>query len=112
VAAKPRIESLNPLVVIETITTHDKLEAENMDEFINTVDLVCVTDLGRDVVVSAIAVETGKIRIPDETHGSIPTQVPVNDACARLGKKFYCAATFGMLGYIFCDLGGHEYLAK
>jgi len=88
VAAKPRIESLNPLVVIETITTHDKLKTENMDELINGVDLVCVTDLGRDVVV------------------------PVNDACARLGKKFYCAATFGMLGYIFCDLGRHEYLAK
>ena len=37
---------------METITTYDKLKAENLDELINPADLVCVTDLGRDVVVS------------------------------------------------------------
>ena len=50
-AAKPRIESLNPLVTVETVTTASTLEGEAFDAIIQTVDLVCVTDWDRDSMV-------------------------------------------------------------
>ena len=50
IAAKPRIESLNPLVSVEgftDVTINDK----RFDSIISSVDLVCVTDLDRDSFV-------------------------------------------------------------
>ncbi|KDQ62549.1 hypothetical protein JAAARDRAFT_30452 [Jaapia argillacea MUCL 33604] len=86
-AAKARIESLNPLVVVETIPTASVLERDELDGLVQGVDLVCVTDWDRD----------GLIR--------------VNEACRRFGKPFYAGGTYGLLGFIFCDLLTHDYIA-
>jgi len=32
------------------------------------------------------------------------------DLARKHGKPFYCGGSYGMLGYVFCDLGRHEYL--
>lgn len=51
-AAKARIESLNPLVAVETITSPSALESEEFDALVSNVDLVCITDSERDFLVS------------------------------------------------------------
>ncbi|TFY82614.1 hypothetical protein EWM64_g1400 [Hericium alpestre] len=86
-AAKARIEGLNPLVTVETVPTASVLERDKLDGVVSSVDLVCVTDWDRD----------GLIR--------------VNEACRRLGKPLYFGGTYGLLGYIFCDLLNHDYIA-
>ncbi|KAF9468610.1 hypothetical protein BDZ94DRAFT_681508 [Collybia nuda] len=86
-AAKSRIESLNPLVTVETITTPSVLQGDAFDALVKTVDLVCATDWDRD----------GLIRI--------------NEVCRRYKKPFYAGGTYGLLGYIFCDLLDHNYIA-
>jgi len=86
-AARDRIESLNPLVTVETVTTFAGLEGPDFDATVRGVDLVCITDWDRE----------GLIRM--------------NEACRRLGKPFYAGGTYGVLGYIFCDLLTHEYVA-
>ncbi|KAG8214649.1 hypothetical protein J3R82DRAFT_9727 [Butyriboletus roseoflavus] len=86
-AAKPRIESLNPLVTIQALS-HDVLqERESLDTLVRSVDLVCVTDWDRE----------GLIRM--------------NEVCRRFGKPFYAGGTFGLMGYIFCDLLKHDYIS-
>ncbi|EKM51963.1 uncharacterized protein PHACADRAFT_150830 [Phanerochaete carnosa HHB-10118-sp] len=85
-AAKSHIESLNPLVTVETLQDPASLE-EGLDELIKGVDLVCVTDWDRE----------GLIR--------------TNDICRRHSKPFYAGGTFGLLGYIFCDLLQHDYIS-
>jgi ubiquitin-like 1-activating enzyme E1 A len=85
--AKGRVQSLNPLVTVETVSTFGSLEKECLDTTIMGVDLVCFTDWDRD----------GLIR--------------VNEACRRLGKPFYAGGSYGLLGYIFCDLLNHDYIA-
>ncbi|KAF7795363.1 hypothetical protein EIP86_006520 [Pleurotus ostreatoroseus] len=85
-AAKARIESLNPLVAVET--HHDPaLEETAFESLIKDVDLVCVTDWDRE----------GLIRI--------------NAVCRRFNKPFYAGGTYGLLGYIFCDLLQHDYIS-
>ncbi|KAH7914274.1 hypothetical protein BJ138DRAFT_1057320 [Hygrophoropsis aurantiaca] len=86
-AAKARIESLNPLVVVET--RHDTcfLDAEVLDTLVMNVDLVCVTDWDREGLIK------------------------INEVCRRFGKPFYAGGTFGLLGYIFCDLLKHDYIS-
>ncbi|KIN96336.1 hypothetical protein M404DRAFT_1006843 [Pisolithus tinctorius Marx 270] len=86
-AAKARIESLNPLVTVQTMKHHTLLERESLDALVMSVDLVCVTDWHCE----------GLIRI--------------NEVCRRFGKPFYAGGTFGLLGYIFCDLLKHDYIA-
>jgi len=51
-AAKSRIESLNPLVIVETIADGSISKAEDLESIIQNVDLVCVTDWDRDGLVS------------------------------------------------------------
>jgi len=85
-AAKARIESLNPLVVVETMTSPSALEREEFDALVQGVDLVCITDSDRDFLIRA------------------------NDACRRSRKPLYAGGTYGLLGYIFCDLLEHEYI--
>ncbi|KAK0188154.1 hypothetical protein F5146DRAFT_744025 [Armillaria mellea] len=87
IAAKSRVESLNPLVTVEAITTLTLLDEAALEQTLGSVDLVCVTDWDRD----------GLIR--------------VNDLCRRLRIPFYCGGTYGVVGYIFCDLLNHEYIA-
>ncbi|KAF9221579.1 hypothetical protein BS17DRAFT_785005 [Gyrodon lividus] len=84
--AKARIESLNPLVSVQTMKHHTLLERESLDALVMSVDLVCVTDWDRE----------GLVRI--------------NEICRRFGKPFYAGGTFGLLGYIFCDLLKHDYI--
>lgn len=49
-AARSRIESLNPLVTVDTIT-NTSVHDDNFKDIIASVDLVCVTDLDRDTLV-------------------------------------------------------------
>lgn len=86
-AAKSRIESLNPLVAVEALTSPSVLEQEELERLVQSVDLVCITDSGRDFLIR------------------------VNEACRRLRKPLYAGGTYGLLGYIFCDLLEHEYIA-
>ena len=37
-------------------------------------------------------------------------KVKVNDICRRLGIKFLSGNVFGYYGYMFQDLGQHEYM--
>lgn len=50
-AAKARIESLNPLVKVETVSDPGALETENIRKLVQDVDLVCVTDWDRENLV-------------------------------------------------------------
>ncbi|KAF8895436.1 hypothetical protein BD779DRAFT_1466851 [Infundibulicybe gibba] len=86
-AAKVRVESLNPLVTVETMSNFSVLMGDAFDALIRSVDLVCVTDWDRD----------GLVRI--------------NDVCRKFQKPFYAGGTYGLLGYIFCDLLDHDYVA-
>jgi len=85
--AKSRVESLNPLVMVETLSHSSALEGRALDDLVQAVDLVCVTDWDRDGLVQ------------------------VNDACRKFKKPFYAGGTYGLLGYIFCDLLEHDYIA-
>ncbi|KDR82692.1 hypothetical protein GALMADRAFT_57846 [Galerina marginata CBS 339.88] len=86
-AAKSRIESLNPLVTVDTITDASASDSQRLESIIQKVDLVCVTDGSRDELIS------------------------INEICRRHQKPFYTGGTYGLIGYIFCDLLSHEYLA-
>ncbi|KAL1758430.1 hypothetical protein FB107DRAFT_288545 [Schizophyllum commune] len=86
-AAKSRVESLNPLVTVETISDGSVLDGSALDTLIQTVDLVCITDSSR--------AELSR----------------VNEACRRLRKPFYSGGSYGLLGYIFCDLLRHEFIS-
>jgi ubiquitin-like 1-activating enzyme E1 A len=35
----------------------------------------------------------------------------MNEVCRRSGKPFYAGGTYGLLGYIFCDLLDHDYIS-
>ncbi|KAL0564866.1 E1 ubiquitin-activating protein aos1, partial [Marasmius crinis-equi] len=83
-AAKPRIESLNPLVTVKTIASYDAIGPQSFESTVRDVDLVCVADWDRDGVIR------------------------MNNVCRRAGKPFYAGGTFGLLGYIFCDLLDHQ----
>jgi hypothetical protein len=37
-------------------------------------------------------------------------QLRINAICRRRNVPLYCGGTFGMLGYIFCDLLSHDYI--
>ncbi|EIW51513.1 E1 ubiquitin-activating protein AOS1 [Trametes versicolor FP-101664 SS1] len=86
-AAKSHIESLNPLVVVETVSDPSVLEGDALDKLLDGVDMVCVTDSDRN------------------------TLIRLNDACRRLNKPFYAGGSYGLAGYIFCDLLQHDYIA-
>lgn len=83
-AAKARIEGLNPLVSVQVMKHPSILEGIALDALVSSVDLVCVTDWNRKGLIH------------------------MNEVCRRFGKPFYAGGTFGLLGYIFCDLLQHE----
>jgi len=87
-AAKARIESLNPFVAVQTVSTPSVLEGQGLDMIVQAVDLVCVTDWNRNGLIK------------------------MNEACRRFEKPFYAGGTYGVLGYIFCDLLSHDYIAS
>ncbi|KAI0081590.1 hypothetical protein K474DRAFT_1613323, partial [Panus rudis PR-1116 ss-1] len=86
-SAKPRIESLNPLVAVEIISDAPAMLDEGLDKLIRDVDLVCATDWDRE------------------------TLIRINDISRRHRKPFYAGGSYGLLGYIFCDLLQHDYIA-
>ncbi|THH27759.1 hypothetical protein EUX98_g6428 [Antrodiella citrinella] len=86
-AAKPRIESLNPLVKVETLSDSAALQPENIRALLQDVDMVCVTDLDRQGLLE------------------------INAIARELRKPLYAGGTYGLLGYIFCDLLTHDYIA-
>lgn len=53
-AAKARIESLNPLVAVETLSDPSVLENDALDILLSGVDMVCVTDVDRATLVRAL----------------------------------------------------------
>lgn len=106
-AAKSRIESLNPLVKVETMSEVSVLEDERFESIVKTVDLVCVTDLDERSMVSASR-RSVVLSIHDILF--IVIQIRVNETCRKHGKLFYAGGTYGLVGYIFCDLLSHEYL--
>ncbi|TFK27985.1 hypothetical protein FA15DRAFT_665739 [Coprinopsis marcescibilis] len=86
-AAKSRIESLNPLVTVETVSRDLPADSPDFESLIQNVDLVCATDEARD------------------------TLILINNLCRKHRKPFYSGGTYGIFGYIFSDLLDHEYLA-
>ena len=52
--AKARIESLNPLVAVETLSDPSVLENDALDILLSGVDMVCVTDFDRETLVRAL----------------------------------------------------------
>ncbi|KAF7422657.1 hypothetical protein PC9H_010813 [Pleurotus ostreatus] len=64
-----------------------KARVESLNPLVKDADLVCVTDWRRDGLIQ------------------------LNEVCRRLGKPLYAGGTFGLFGYIFCDLLNHEYIA-
>ncbi|KAG1715716.1 hypothetical protein ID866_1432 [Astraeus odoratus] len=89
--ARARIESLNPLVAVQTMKHHTLLERESLDALVMSVDLICPARCGQ---LTPVAME-----------------IEINEVCRRFGKPFYAGGTFGLLGYIFCDLLKHDYIA-
>ncbi|KAF8574888.1 hypothetical protein K439DRAFT_1630532 [Ramaria rubella] len=84
-AAKSRIEILNPLVTVESVTSQKPLDW--WDTLVQSVDIFCLTD------------------------GSQNDIVRINDLCRKHKKPFYAGGSYGLTGYIFCDLLDHEYIA-
>ncbi|KAH7103459.1 hypothetical protein BKA62DRAFT_62194 [Auriculariales sp. MPI-PUGE-AT-0066] len=87
-AAKPRIQSLNPLVQVDVISDQWELkDDEKLESLVRQVDLVILTDASQSTISR------------------------VNDISRRNSKPFYCGGTYGLTGYIFVDLLRHEYVA-
>lgn len=105
-AAKARIESLNPLVHVESIATQPEILGDGLDALIASVDLVCVTDSDRDNLVSCATFHVSVQCLNNQLE-----QIRINAVCRRLGKPFYAGGSYGFLGYIFCDLLKHDYIA-
>ncbi|GAA6038835.1 hypothetical protein JCM8097_002919 [Rhodosporidiobolus ruineniae] len=82
-ASAPRVQALNPRVKLETESDASKLFSE---EFLNSFDLVVVTDV------------------------DAPTVLVVNDLTRKLGKKFFAAGSIGIDGWMFADLLDHEFI--
>ncbi|KAG1748708.1 hypothetical protein EDB19DRAFT_1630029 [Suillus lakei] len=86
-AAKARIEALNPLVTVQALRHPTLLEQGSLEALVMSVDLVCVTDWDREGLIK------------------------INDICRQFEKPFYAGGTFGLLGYVFCDLLKHDYIS-
>ncbi|KAG8755709.1 hypothetical protein FRC11_005855, partial [Ceratobasidium sp. 423] len=86
-AAKPRIQSLNPLVDVVAVSDLGILSDDQLDKTLADVDLVCATDCQKDEMLR------------------------LNDACRRAKKAFYAGGSYGLLGFVFADLIEHEHLA-
>ncbi|KAH8556118.1 SUMO-activating enzyme subunit 1-like protein [Umbelopsis sp. PMI_123] len=82
-AAAVHVQALNPRVAVRT----DKDNIEQMpDAYFEQFDIVCIT------------------------NASLPTLIRLDTLCRTKKTPFYAADTFGMFGYIFCDLHSHKYI--
>ena len=50
-SARARIQSLNPLVTVDTLTSFDSLLGAELEKLVKSADLLCVTDLGTEWIV-------------------------------------------------------------
>ncbi len=50
-SARTRIQNLNPLVTVDTLTTFDSLIGVELGRLVKSADLLCVTDLGTEWIV-------------------------------------------------------------
>lgn len=85
------------------------MRGEYLESIIKSVDLVCITDDNRDELVSWSYNHFPQTRNPDFWLSWL--QITINDICRKHQKPFYAGGTYGLVGYIFCDLLSHEYLA-
>ncbi|XP_069118433.1 SUMO-activating enzyme subunit 1-like isoform X1 [Argopecten irradians] len=82
VCSLDRTQQLNPMV---KVTSDSESVASKDDNFFTQFDVVCATCCG-------------------------PTQLMrINQICADNGIKFYAGDVFGYYGYMFSDLGKHDY---
>ena len=59
---------------------------EKPDEFFKSFDIVCLCKVPRNHLIR------------------------INNICHQNGIQFYACDTFGMFGYMFCDLNEHKYV--
>ncbi|PLW10827.1 hypothetical protein PCANC_09062 [Puccinia coronata f. sp. avenae] len=86
-AAKKRLHSLNPRVNVTGLT--DDIESKIAEDgFLQSFDIVCLTDSSSSVIQR------------------------VNSCCRRAQKPFFAAASLGIHGYIFADLLDHTYISE
>lgn len=84
-ASLERAQNLNPMV--EVTVTKDNIE-EKDEDFFKDFDAVCLTCCSRDLLVK------------------------VNQICHKRGIKFFMGDVFGYHGYMFADLGEHEFVEE
>lgn len=85
-AAAPEVQKLNPRVKVHVITRDLSLDME--PDFYKPFDMIIATDLNFAVLANI-------------------------DSCARIaGRPFYAGASHGMYGYIFADLGTHDFVVE
>ena len=77
-----RAARLNPMVEVTADT--DNVESKP-DEFFKNYDIVCATCCTAEQLLR------------------------INGICHTAGVRFYCGDVFGYYGYMFADLGKHEY---
>ncbi|NXW96585.1 SAE1 enzyme, partial [Larus smithsonianus] len=84
-ASLERAQNLNPMVDVKA----DPENVENKsEEFFTQFDAVCLTCCSRDVMVK------------------------INQICHKNSIKFFTGDVFGYHGYMFADLGEHEFVEK
>lgn len=80
------------------------LEDERFGLIVKMVDLVCVTDWDEKGIVGA---SRNPIQATNIHDGE---QIRMNEICRKHQTPFYAGGTYGLIGYIFCDLLNHDYL--
>lgn len=92
-------------MTVETVPNFNVLNNQNFESTVNGVDLVCITEWDRDDLVSKSEVFYTVAPLISVS------QVRLNIICRRSRKPFYSGGTYGLLGYIFCDLLDHNYIS-
>jgi len=80
--AQARTQQLNPMVEVKA---DDENVASKPDEFFTNFDVIC-----------ALCCDPKQ-------------QLRINEICAENDIKFFCGDVFGYYGYMFSDLGHHEF---
>ena len=83
------------------------LDNEHLEKTLHAADMVCITDADRETMVSDPCATSMKIR---DLLNICNSQIRVNDFCRQMQKPFYAGGSYGLVGYIFCDLITHEFL--
>lgn len=81
-ASLDRTQALNPMVVVRADTSSIQ---DKDDDFITSFDIVCATGCG------------------------LTTLKRLDKVCREAGTKFFLGDVFGYYGFMFADLGTHEY---